>query len=181
MVALATAYLQNNKYALDSAALKDSREMKNYNEKLDSILAIKSRLERDMSEANSLLGTGTWLPDSIEVKKDAVNKTNIYIPAIDADLISRDTLNKVSAEGFINVEHSKWSYFFGSLWKHFPGYLITAFAISLGAPFWFDLLNRFMKLRTSVKHETDSSNTNPDNTVTPSATTVSIDDREKTN
>jgi hypothetical protein len=34
------------------------------------------------------------------------------------------------------------------------GWLLTAFAISLGAPFWFDLLNRFMIVRSTVKpHE----------------------------
>ena len=31
------------------------------------------------------------------------------------------------------------------------GWLVTALAISLGAPFWFDLLNKLMKLRTSIK------------------------------
>ena len=31
------------------------------------------------------------------------------------------------------------------------GWLITAFAISLGAPFWFDLLNQFMVVRSTVK------------------------------
>lgn len=45
-------------------------------------------------------------------------------------------------------------------WKEFPcegypysilGFLITALAISLGAPFWFDLLNVLMKLRSSNK------------------------------
>ena len=30
------------------------------------------------------------------------------------------------------------------------GWLITALALSLGAPFWFDLLNKLMKLRNSV-------------------------------
>lgn len=30
------------------------------------------------------------------------------------------------------------------------GWLMTAIAISLGAPFWFDLLNKMMKLRSSV-------------------------------
>lgn len=30
------------------------------------------------------------------------------------------------------------------------GWMITALALSLGAPFWFDLLNKFMKLRNSV-------------------------------
>ena len=36
------------------------------------------------------------------------------------------------------------------------GFLITAMAISLGSPFWFDLLNKFMQLRGAVK---DDSNT----------------------
>ncbi len=31
------------------------------------------------------------------------------------------------------------------------GWLITAFAITLGAPFWFDLLNKFMVIRSTVK------------------------------
>ena len=34
------------------------------------------------------------------------------------------------------------------------GYVLTAFAISLGAPFWFDMLNRMMVIRETVKpHE----------------------------
>lgn len=36
----------------------------------------------------------------------------------------------------------------------FFGWLLTAVAISLGAPFWFDMLNRFMVIRSTVKpHE----------------------------
>jgi hypothetical protein len=31
------------------------------------------------------------------------------------------------------------------------GWLLTAVAISLGAPFWFDLLNKFMAARSSIK------------------------------
>jgi hypothetical protein len=31
------------------------------------------------------------------------------------------------------------------------GWLITAFAVSLGAPFWFDLLNKFVNIRASGK------------------------------
>jgi hypothetical protein len=31
------------------------------------------------------------------------------------------------------------------------GWLITAFAISLGAPFWFDVLNKFIVIRSTVK------------------------------
>ena len=39
------------------------------------------------------------------------------------------------------------------------GFLITAFAISLGAPFWFDLLNRFVNLRISGPKPDDTSST----------------------
>lgn len=36
------------------------------------------------------------------------------------------------------------------------GWLLTALAISLGAPFWFDLLNRFMSVRSSRKPEEEA-------------------------
>jgi len=37
---------------------------------------------------------------------------------------------------------------------HWLGWLLTATAISQGAPFWFDLLNRFIVIRSTVKpHE----------------------------
>jgi hypothetical protein len=35
----------------------------------------------------------------------------------------------------------------------FFGWLLTALALSLGAPFWFDLLNRFVNIRGSVRRE----------------------------
>jgi len=40
----------------------------------------------------------------------------------------------------------------------FLGWLITAIALSLGAPFWFDLLNKLMKLRSSVSSLSSSQN-----------------------
>ncbi len=40
---------------------------------------------------------------------------------------------------------------FHLLHQHAVGWLITAAAISLGAPFWFDTLNRFMVVRSTVK------------------------------
>lgn len=47
------------------------------------------------------------------------------------------------------------SKFFGvmgqaSWWKRALGWVLTAFAISLGAPFWFDLLNKFIRLRSGI-------------------------------
>jgi len=37
--------------------------------------------------------------------------------------------------------------------NHIAGFLLTALAASLGAPFWFDLLNKFVSLRTGTKPE----------------------------
>ena len=39
-------------------------------------------------------------------------------------------------------------------WIVLCGWLVTAFAVMLGAPFWFDVLNKFMVVRSTVKpHE----------------------------
>ena len=50
------------------------------------------------------------------------------------------------------------------LYSHWFGWLITAFAISLGAPFWFDTLNRIMVVRSTVKpHEKSREQESKDN------------------
>jgi hypothetical protein len=46
--------------------------------------------------------------------------------------------------------------FSGAFW----GYLLTAIAISLGAPFWFDLLSKLVQVRGAVKTSTPSSTDN---------------------
>jgi hypothetical protein len=43
----------------------------------------------------------------------------------------------------------------------FLGWLLTAFAISLGAPFWFDILNKLMQLRSSLKALTTATGEKP--------------------
>lgn len=40
---------------------------------------------------------------------------------------------------------------FGTTLQIILGWLITAFAVMLGAPFWFDMLNKFMVIRSTVK------------------------------
>ena len=59
---------------------------------------------------------------------------------------------------------------FGRDWyMRILGWLITGFAISLGAPFWFDLLNKMMVVRSTVKpHE--KSPRNPRRTGKPTRT-----------
>ena len=48
------------------------------------------------------------------------------------------------------------------------GFFITAFAISLGAPFWFDMLSKLMRVRTSLQPEPSppaSTNSSSDNNI----------------
>jgi hypothetical protein len=45
-----------------------------------------------------------------------------------------------------------WNYLFVPI----LGWLMTAFAISFGAPFWFDLLNKFMVIRSTIKPQEKS-------------------------
>ncbi|HLL52241.1 MAG TPA: hypothetical protein VK447_01760 [Myxococcaceae bacterium] len=47
-----------------------------------------------------------------------------------------------------------WGWFWVFVLNPILGWAMTAVAISLGAPFWFDLLNKFMVIRSTVKpHE----------------------------
>jgi len=60
----------------------------------------------------------------------------------------------VSREG-IAGDWREWLWRWGvQIWAHLFGWLFTAFAITLGAPFWFDTLNKIMVIRGTVKpHE----------------------------
>jgi hypothetical protein len=44
-----------------------------------------------------------------------------------------------------------WSGWAGQLRIHLLGWLLTALAVSLGAPFWFDMLNKIIVVRSTVK------------------------------
>jgi|GEM_PF-2491225 hypothetical protein len=50
------------------------------------------------------------------------------------------------------VSTSKWKLFWTSFW----GYVLTAIALSLGAPFWFDLLNKLVNIRSTVQPTSQS-------------------------
>jgi hypothetical protein len=66
----------------------------------------------------------------------------------------------------------RWSQFSPPQWDRFVaewvlkffGWVVTAIAISLGAPFWFDILNRISPLRPSAKSSQQNSPEKPANT-----------------
>jgi hypothetical protein len=133
MVGLADAYLRNQPAQADS-----------------TLLSVKRKLDADLAGANSLLGSGGWLPDRIAVTLDPVSHIRTYSPQVDPNCLS-STQRKISGGMLAPTFGDKVGYLFRLAYYHFFGFLITAIAISLGAPFWFDLLNKFMKLRTAAR------------------------------
>ena len=136
MVLLSDAYVKANPAGADT-----------------SLTETQKRLTSDMVSANTILGLGGWLPDKVTVTMDPKTKEKTYSPELDPNCLSTTYLKIFS--GKITFDFGeKLAYLLRLAWYHFFGFLITAVAISLGAPFWFDLLNKAMKLRTSVKEIT---------------------------
>jgi len=54
-------------------------------------------------------------------------------------------------------------------WAMIPGLLLTTFAVMLGAPFWFDVLNKFMIIRSTVKPHQKSPEQGSDDRQRPNA------------
>lgn len=114
----------------------------------------------------------------VQNANDNINEYSQYLEkeksmdSTDTELIARIDTLKTKINTIINEEISSIEQLAGIGWKHgewslvfknwksaefvikIVGWMITAFAISLGAPFWFDLLNKVMKLRaTGSKQE----------------------------
>lgn len=58
---------------------------------------------------------------------------------------------------------------------HLLGWLLTGLALSLGAPFWFDLLSRFMVVRTSIRPRGAAEGAGAGRSGTPGPTTLRIE------
>ena len=159
IVTLAAAYSSANTQAPTDSNLSVPAA------KLDSLLDVKKKLEDDIANANTILGLGGWAPDSAKVIIDPKTQEKKFLPGVDYVSLSA---KHQEADRMIYFSHcEKWLYFLRLFCHHFFGFLITAIAISLGAPFWFDLLNKLMKLRTSQKEGTNSTNTTAAGTVSP--------------
>jgi hypothetical protein len=63
-------------------------------------------------------------------------------------------LHRLSPVGRSMHGHESWIEWLAELLGASGGWLMTAFAVSFGAPFWFDVLNKVMVVRSTVKpHE----------------------------
>jgi hypothetical protein len=62
--------------------------------------------------------------------------------------VGADPIGCGIAQAWPSTDPGRWVAAFR---QHWIGWLITVLAISLGSPFWFDLLNRFMSIRSGGK------------------------------
>ncbi len=89
--------------------------------------------------------------DSLELEKYKLIKSRRDTLLSRAESLIQKDINSVHHSLGLEWEsyECKSGWFFCFL-KSLLGWTITAIALSLGAPFWFDLLNKLMKLRGSV-------------------------------
>ena len=66
--------------------------------------------------------------------------------SVDTVLLQKMELTELHGQ---RIELDTTSYKRSFILNHPGGYFLTVLALSLGAPFWFDLLNKLIKLRTS--------------------------------
>lgn len=82
---------------------------------------------------------------SEEPLKDSMVYVTVH-ESVDTVLLQKMELTKLTGE---RLELDTTSYKASYILTHPGGYFLTVLALSLGAPFWFDLLNKLIKLRTS--------------------------------
>jgi len=109
---------------------------------------LRKKLKHDTILMSRLKKNGI---DTSKFINDSVTKNITQLQKV---LIHRmDTLYTISqkSQSVLSFERKtkccKWLF---DSWNNFLGCLVTAIALSLGSPFWFDMLNKLMKLRSSL-------------------------------
>lgn len=128
-----------------------------------------SMLQKDVNSAESILGLGWCTSDSCK--------------KYEHDLDSLKALSDTStALKIAIVENRKKYHAFKNDWTFWSlvGWLITALAISLGAPFWFDLLNKLVNLRSAGAKVTTQPQADSKTTSAPLSVTVNANSPNNT-
>jgi len=130
----------------------------------DSISVYKS-LSRDSKVRKNMV---SYVQDNIERYEEYVNADTTktegddnIVAELDSlkneiHIIIKEEISSIEQVAGIGWKDGEMKQFFTTwkiFWPKILGIIITALAISLGAPFWFDLLNKIMKLRGTGKQE----------------------------
>lgn len=141
--------LEREKRKLDSTGLT------NYQQKVDAVMKLK---KEEIDSINSLLALG-W--GDYGMKRDSAEKLEAYFKKCDCDTLTDAAERQKLLEQLYRERWFKYkvSYVICEAFqgRRLIGFLLTAFALSLGAPFWFDMLNKVIKLRSAGVKEGSSS------------------------
>jgi hypothetical protein len=194
LVKMASDFSNNNGPLIEGVrnqkTIVTDSSVKILNARLDSLQQIRMSLKEDTAKSQSILSS-TWnIPDSIQFYKkqqEKVHKDSIQLAytldsigvvylivhkSLDSKTLKK-ILSKKSKNTFLQISPLwyKLRYVFSA--EHFWGYFLTVLALSLGAPFWFDLLNKLVKLRSSKAIPTDAGGgTSASNTTTVSSRVI---------
>lgn len=109
----------------------------------------------DINEANNILGLGRkWKDSCVECAavKQNLAKSNVSDSLKQALLQFLETEKGKEWCGTKCITRGRWLQYHplqaGGLFT-ILGWILTAFAVSLGAPFWFDMLNKIIRLRAT--------------------------------
>ena len=170
---LASTYVANHDKSsvkIDAADTSNTKSMDTINAEVRKIFTM---LREDVSTSNNLLAIGWDVPDDFNktIKLDSALKSNaiskwkkrrIKVTVCQQCMqeIYKTKVKPVKEDTELTfVERLQYVRCMATKNKSLVGILITAIAISLGAPFWFDLLGKFMKLRsanTATKKEEEN-------------------------
>ena len=146
MVQAATAYSQSHKNLQGQTDPGFGQKVENKFDQADD------KMQRDVSDLNSLLavGYGKYGRDETNYIKDLKEKRWFpFFRKADPKLLQgNDTLvfDQLIHEYPLQM---RLSYISGKFWwrKKMLGFFLLGLAVCLGAPFWFDLLGKFVNLR----------------------------------
>jgi len=174
---LASNYVATHDKNSVSIDATDTTNTKTRDTMVAEVQKVFSLLREDVSNSNNLMAIGWDIPENFNksIKIDSIIKRNeaakgkkrktkinvcqqciqeIYKQKVKREPVNEDTeLNPIEKIKYVKCVAIRN--------KSLVGILITAIAISLGAPFWFDLLGKFMKLRstnTPTKKEEEVNN-----------------------
>ncbi len=127
--------------------------------RMDSIKVDKTKV--DSTKIDSVVSAIISTRKMILIDKNDSTIMGICYPVNVDKILFKNALEKNEKEVIVpskndKVKFRKNKYLWSVMVKNIWGYIITALFISLGAPFWFDLLNKIVKLRTSVVQATSS-------------------------
>jgi hypothetical protein len=159
LISLSNTYLQTN--TSDSIQHVDL-ESKTFNDTLRlQIRKVYSQIENDVYNSNNFLAVGWRIPQTFEQcrVRDSLNQKPQKGSQVDYVLWRMYKNKKKQGPVGQNQQLSRWDKCMYLLHmtcniRYILGYLITAFAISFGAPFWFDLLAKVVKLKNTSKEST---------------------------